>query len=179
LDFLDPKSKSYKDFLQRLKDGDNQAWTYLTNEFGTRLYNYLRRKLPDPQDIEDVLSETMAAAVRAIPTFDGNVTLTTFLFSLANHKIADFWRKRQATSELTELVIDHSQSNASVEFQELLTQIDPLHREVLLMRYHVGLGVDEIAVVLERTYKATESLLSRARMELRKVMDKARLEDDD
>ena len=98
---------------------------------------------------------------------------------MANHKIADFWRKRQATSELTELVIDHSQSNASVEFQELLTQIDPLHREVLLMRYHVGLGVDEIAVVLERTYKATESLLSRARMELRKVMDKARLEDDD
>ena len=45
------------------------------------------------------------------------------------------------------------------------------------MRYPVGLGVDEIADTLGQSYKATESLLSRARMELRKALEVSRISD--
>jgi DNA-directed RNA polymerase specialized sigma24 family protein len=38
------------------------------------------------------------------------------------------------------------------------------------MRYHIGLGVDEIASVLGKTYRGAESLLSRARAELKLAM---------
>jgi RNA polymerase sigma-70 factor (ECF subfamily) len=177
LESVETKIRSEPELLRQLKNGDELAWAYLTREYGTRIYNYLRHRLPSLEDVDDVLSETMVAAVRAIPTFDGNVTLTTFLFSLANRKIADFWRRHQATSELPETLMDAGVSSDNIEFQEILKRLRPAHLQVLLMRYHVGLGVDEIAKVLGQSYKSTESLLSRARMELRKALDSASFSD--
>lgn len=168
------KMRSEAELLRRLKSQDEQAWAIVASEYGGKLYSYLRHRLPSPQDIEDVLSETMLAAVRSIPTFDGKVTLTTYLFALANRKIADFWRRQQTTSELPETLMDAGLSSESMEFQEVLQRLRPNHLQVLLMRYHVGLGVDEIAKVLGVSYKSTESLLSRARMELRKALDNSR-----
>jgi RNA polymerase sigma-70 factor (ECF subfamily) len=179
LESFETKIRSEADLLRQLKNGDNQAWTHLTSEYGSKIYNYLRHRLPGPEDVQDVLGETMVAAVRAIPTFDGNVTLTTFLFSLANRKIADFWRRRQPTAELPETLVDSGLSSDSIEFQEVLKKLRPSHLQVLLMRYHVGLGVDEIAKVLGQSYKSTESLLSRARQELRRLLDNTNLNDDD
>ncbi|MEZ4868868.1 MAG: RNA polymerase sigma factor [Caldilineaceae bacterium] len=158
--------------LQRLQKGDGDAWNeFLHGVHGTRLYNHLRYRLPEPQDVEDVLNETMLAAVQALQNFDGTVKLSTFLFSLANRKIADFWRRRPATSELTDRVVSiPGMGPESIEFLEMLYRLKDEHRQVLLMRYHIGLGVDEIAHILGKTYRGAESLLSRARSELRDAM---------
>lgn len=164
-------SFSEEEFLLRLQKGDEEAWVELaTGELGTRLYNYLRHKLPTPQDVEDVVHDTFSAVVRAIPNFDGRVKLSTFLFSLAQHKLADFWRRRPETTELSDTMVGPGLSQESIEFMEVLQRLKEEHRQVLLMRYHIGLGVDEIARVLEKTYPAAESLLSRARAELKRAM---------
>ena len=46
---------------------------------------------------------------------------------------------------------------------DVLAALQPQYREALLLRYHMGLGVSEVAQAVGRSYKATESLLSRAR----------------
>ena len=97
---LSADKQSAAEFLQRLKNGDNDAWTQLTSEWGPRLFKYLRCNLPTAEDVEDVLSETMIATVKAIPRFDGKVAISTFIYSIANRKVADFWRQRKDTSEL-------------------------------------------------------------------------------
>lgn len=159
---------SEEELIRHLKANDPEAWAeFATGEHATRLYNYLRHKVPDYQDVEDILQETMRAAVQAIQTFDGKVKLSTFLFSLANYKVADFWRRHQETTELTDSYVDPGMNDESIEFMEVLHRLRDEHRQVLLMRYYVGLGVDEIARILGKTYKGAESLLSRARAELR------------
>ena len=164
-------SFSEEEFLLRLQAGDEEAWVELVNgELSTRLYDYLRHKLPTPQDVEDVVHDTFSAVVRAIPNFDGRVKLSTFLFSLAQHKLADFWRRRPETAELSDTMIGPGLSQESIEFIEVLQRLKEEHRQVLLMRYHIGLGVDEIASVLGKTYRGAESLLSRARAELKLAM---------
>lgn len=164
-------SFSEEEFLRRLQEGDENAWIELVKgEIALQLYNHLRHKLPTHQDVEEVLQDTFSAAVRAIQNFDGRVKLSTFLFSLANHKVADFWRRRQVTTELSEAFVDAGLSQESIEFIEVLHRLKEEHRQVLLMRYHIGLGVDEIAGILGKTYRGAESLLSRARAELRQAM---------
>ena len=164
-------SISEEEFLLRLQKGDEEAWQELTSgEHGTRLYNYLRHKLPSQQDVEDVVHDTFMASVRAIQNFDGRVKLSTFLFSLAQHKLADFWRRRPDTTELPDTMVGPGLNQEGIEFVEVLQQLKDEHRQVLLMRYHIGLGVDEIATVLGKTYRGAESLLSRARAELRRAM---------
>lgn len=170
--------RSERDFLNQLQRGDNDAWAELTQTYSPRLFAYLRHNLPSMADAEDALSETLLAAVRALPTFDGNVTLSTFLYALAYRKMADFWRRRPLTAELTETVAARNGSGEHAEFEELLNELPELSRQVLLLRYQVGLSVTEIAEVIDRSYKGTESLLSRARAQLRVVLDEARIDDE-
>lgn len=49
-----------------------------------------------------------------------------------------------------------------------LAELQPLHRAVLVMRYVDGLAIDEIAAAVGRGVTATNSLVARARAELRK-----------
>ena len=155
--------------------GDNAAWTELTQTYSPRLYAYLRRNLPSAVDAEDALGETLLAAVRAMPNFDGRVSLAAFLYALAYRKMADFWRRDHATAPLLETLAaaerDFS-SGESAAFAELLDSLPEDSRQVLLLRYQVGLSVTEVAEVIDRSYKGAESLLSRARNQLRLALEK-------
>jgi RNA polymerase sigma-70 factor, ECF subfamily len=162
-------------FLRKLQSGDEVAWVQLTHEYSPRLYTYLRHNLPSAADAEDALSETLLAAVRALPRFDGRVSLSAFLYSLAYRKMADFWRRRYDTAPLLESVAaadTHGASGEYAEFEELLETLPELSRQVLLLRYQIGLSVSEVAVVIDRSYKGTESLLSRARSQLRAALER-------
>ena len=162
--------------LPRLQAGEQAAWAELVAEQSPRLFRYLRHNLPTAADAEDALSETFMAAVRALPSFDGGVSLTTFLYSLAYRKVADFWRKRSDTVELSESLPAKVVDDVSSEFMDALDSLPEQMRQVLLLRYHVGLSVSEVAEVIDRSYKGAESLLSRARVQLREALQRAGIE---
>lgn len=160
------------DFLQRLQNGDQMAWQQLVDEWGERLHKYLQAKLPSREDAEDVLNETLIGAVNGLKNFDGAVAISTFIYTIANRRVADFYRKRKEVSELSEQVpAGASPSSEGIEFQESLAKLPEKSREVLILRYHVGLSVSEVAEVMGRSYKGTESLLSRARQQLKDALD--------
>lgn len=176
MDPVAPGDRSEAELLRRLQAGDQQAWTAFVQMMTPRLLNYLRRNLPTLQDAEDVLSETLYAAVHAMPSFDGKATLATFIFSLAYRKIADFYRRRQDVVELSEQRATAGVTSKSVEFEEVVDRLPETTKQVLLLRYYVGLNVGEIAQVIDRSYKGTESLLSRARQQLREALEEAGFE---
>lgn len=145
-----------QDLLRRLQDGDEAAWAQFFGEWSLRLFGYLKYPLPTPSDVEDVLSATFLAIVRAIRTFDGKVTLATFCYSIAHRKVADFWRRQR----------DASERSVGAEFEspsEVLARLPQRSQQVLLLRYNEGLRIEEIAQIFGYSYKATESMLKRAR----------------
>ena len=162
--------KTDPEYLRLLQMGDEDAWKRLTSDWSPRLYKYLRGNLPTPEDVEDVLSETMIATVKAIKRFDGKVAISTFVYSIANRKVADFWRRRKDTDTLPETVTTAGPSSSAMELQEVLEQLPDEARKALLLRYHMGMSVNEVAESMGRSYKATESLLSRGRKRLEQVL---------
>ena len=169
--------KTEADFLHRLQARDQVAWLQLVEQWEQPLYNYIRgNNIRSPQDVEDILLETWGAAPRAIDNFDGqNATLKTFLFSLARRKVADYWRKHNPTDELPETLAapNTGGADAGLELQEALANLRENERQVLVLRYLEGFNVTEIAEVMGRTYKGTESLLSRARKRLEAELKKS------
>ncbi len=150
-------------FLQRLKAGDQEAWSTLYDEWSPRLFNYLMYNTRNQDDAKDVLSETMFGLIQAIPTFDGNVTLNTFIYSIACRKVADYWRRSRKTYELPSWLSISGPTSTRLEVDEALEELSEQGQQALLLRYREGLTVAEVADVLGRSYKATESLLSRVR----------------
>lgn len=168
-------AKTDPELLRRLQEGDNRAWEQLLDEWQGPLYQYLFNHLPTPENAYDVLQDTFEALVTAIKRFDGNVAISTFIYSIASRKSADFYRKRKVTGELTDF-LSSEKLDISVDgivFRDVLEAMQPQYREALLLRYKMGLSVSEMAAVLGRSYKATESLLSRSRKQLQDDLGKA------
>ena len=57
----------------------------------------------------------------------------------------------------------------SSDVLDQLDQLQPLHRAVLVLRYVDDLSVPEVATAIGRNLTPTNSLLARARAELRRV----------
>jgi RNA polymerase sigma-70 factor, ECF subfamily len=156
--------------LERLRRGDNDAWEELIADSQSRLYSYLLYNVPTSEDAQDLLSEIFMAALRSISTLDDSLALTKWLYAIARRKVADFWRQAQPTSELSDS-LEATSNNVSLEFREALAMLPEQTRQALLLRYREGLSVDEVARIMGRTYKATESLLSRGRSLLKAALD--------
>jgi RNA polymerase sigma-70 factor (ECF subfamily) len=156
--------------LERLRRGDNDAWEELIADTQSRLYSYLLYNVPTSEDAQDLLSEIFMAALRSISTLDDSLALTKWLYAIARRKVADFWRQARPTSELSDS-LEATSNNVSLEFREALAMLPEQTRQALLLRYREGLSVDEVARIMGRTYKATESLLSRGRSLLKAALD--------
>ncbi len=155
--------------LRQLQRKDEEAWNLVFSQWHRRLFRYLYCHLPSKEDAEDVLSETFVAAVKSINNFDGQVAFATWLYAVAHNKTVDFWRRHRDTDEIP-LTLMASENDIDLDFKQALRRLPPQAQEVLILRYSEGLSVTEIAVIMKKTYKSVESLLSRARVAFRQAL---------
>lgn len=153
---------AYVAYLRRLQIGEDAAWELFVAEWSPYLYNYVRANLRGADEVEDVLSEILLGVVEGIRNFDGNAALSTFVYSIAYRKVVDYWRRPRITVELPE-ELSTTDSTLSLDIYEVLAELPDETQQALILRYYVGLSVSEVATVLGRSYKATESFLSRGR----------------
>ena len=163
-------------------------WTAgaLQERFLTDVYRYVYRRLPHVQEAEDVTAEVFAAAFHSLPRFRGNSSPYAWLLGIARRKVADSlrWRSRRRETLVTDLATDESGANdfinaaaphedgpeatmqraeARATLRRIVGELKEEQREALLLQYVEGLSVAEIAVVMQRSTAAVNSLLQRAR----------------
>lgn len=182
------------ELVDGILEGDPQAWRRLCETYGEPLYRYAyHRTGGDRFAAEDVTQETLLAAVESMSSYRRRVPLFAWLCGIARHKVAD--ETRRARRERTPLetldeappppgpltvglwlgreplpdeIVRRAETRAAVV--EALWCLPADYREALVRRYVRGDGVAEIAALLGRSYKATESLLSRAREAFRRSL---------
>jgi len=162
----------------RLAQGDPAAWKELCETYGRSLYLYAYHRTGDASAAEDVRQETLLAAVESIAGYRGEGPLFAWLCGIARCKAADELRRRgrqdlpldaadQETWQqlerepLPDELVERAETRAALV--EALWSLPEDYREALLARYVRGESVTEIAARLGRSYKAAESVLSRAR----------------
>jgi len=84
---------------------DATAWV---DDHGDFLYRYAVVRLRDDSIAEDVVQETLLAAIQSITSYSGKATERTWLTSILKHKIIDHFRK-----SVREVPIDESDTDIS------------------------------------------------------------------
>ena len=64
------------------------------DRYGDDLYAYAVRRVRRPESAEDLVQETLLAAVEAFSTFEDRSSVRTWLIGILRHKIADHFRAR-------------------------------------------------------------------------------------
>jgi RNA polymerase sigma factor (sigma-70 family) len=153
------------------------------NEFGTRIYRYLRYHVASADDAEELTAETFLRAVRAAERFDparGNPK--AWLFRIAQNVLRDARRRDRRRGSVPlesfrDLVSDAPSPEERVlheeEVRRLLTAMDGLaerDREVVSLRYGSELEYAEIASILGIREPAVRTRLWRALGRLREAL---------
>lgn len=73
---------------------ENEYLKKWVNEFTTELYKWAYYKTSSNETAEDLVQEVFLVASEKIETFKGDSSAKTWLFSILNHKIIDYYRKK-------------------------------------------------------------------------------------
>jgi RNA polymerase sigma-70 factor (ECF subfamily) len=166
--------------IQQFVQGDLGAFESLYARHVKVVFNRVRYVVADT-DVEDVTQEVFLAALRSLHTFRGEARFSTWLRTLTNHKVAEYYRKRTRKKETMQIDLNHAErqgdhSSASaledrITLRRALRKLPDQYREVILLRFAEGMQFNEIASSLKQNPEATKSLFRRAMSALRNTLD--------
>lgn len=79
--------------IERVRQGDSDAWCDLIVRFEGRLLAFAETRLKDRSVAEDIVQETFVGFLRSLPNYDGRRSLESYLFSICAHKLTDHLRR--------------------------------------------------------------------------------------
>ena len=162
-----------------LKSQDPELLDRLIELYQHRLLRYLLFLTGKREVAEDLFQETWMRVLLRGSQYNGKARFDTWLFTIARNLVIDLSRKRTMTS-LDEMS-DASEDGRAVEFAidgpspleqfqlredraevaEVLLKLEPNYREVLVLRFHEEMSLEEIASVTRAPLSTVKSRLYR------------------
>src|SRR5437660_10009754 len=105
---------------QMALDQDQRISDVVTRE-QSRLRNFIRRRVPDPRDAEDILQDVFSELVEANRLLMPIEHVTGWLFRVARNRIIDLFRKKKPES-LSDTAI--GEDDESLRLEDLLPSPD-------------------------------------------------------
>lgn len=177
------KRKKDVELVRRVLSGEEKALLEFYRQYSGKALSYIRSKIGDAKDGEEILQDVLMATITAMRDFSGRSILSTFIYAITRNKIADYYRKKRIkqiffsqTPELWEIISNLAGPEEELEQKILkekikttLEKLDPKYRIILVFKYVYGLPVLTIAKKLSLSLKTIESRLFRARKAFVKV----------
>lgn len=166
----------------QIGQGNLNAFTSLYERYLPTVYNRVRYVVPE-QDIEDVTQEVFIAVLESVGTFRGELHFSTWLRTLTNRKVAEYYRRRNRRHETRQVPISDVETmlqtgqktrqimEERITLRRAIALLPEHYREVILLRFAEGLRFNQIAEVLDQNPDATKSLFRRAISALRNNLD--------
>jgi RNA polymerase sigma-70 factor (ECF subfamily) len=163
--------------VERIVNRDEAAFMSFVKEHEKGLYNYVFRQLKDPAKSEEIVQDVFVDFLEALRNFNGQSSLKTYLYSIAKYKVIDDIRRKKIkkvifsalpahfVESLSPVVMDEHVEKKEVaeKIQRVISKLPHDYQVILRLKYMDGERVKEISDKLSLTFKATESLLFRAR----------------
>lgn len=135
--------------------GDALAYQAFLKELSTHLRSFLRRRMPRlPDEVEDLVQESLLAIHNQRHTYDPDQPLSTWVQAIARYKLVDLLRRRSVKESLTDPLDETSEifatndnvaSEANRDIKVLLEELPDQHRLPIIHVKLQGLSVKEAA----------------------------------
>ncbi len=176
-----------KTLVERLATGDQQAAVEFYKLYSARVLRYLVKHLPREEDAQELLNDVFLDAIDSVAMLKKDANLQAWIFKIAHNKTVNYYRKKKIKSLLLSQIPYLELVDSEVHQPEFILEknkvrdriettfksLPDLYRKILKLHYEDLLSVKEIAAILEMSFKATESLLFRARQSFKLAYERA------
>ena len=149
------------DILEACRRGDRAAFNQLVRRHQDRVFQVIRRMVPDTDDARDIAQEVFIRAYDKVSDFRGDAQVSTWLYRIAvnlslNHiRRGKLRRVLRMNEEQHEVQDGNPLPSANVERDELrdlvtraVETLPKKQKAVFVLRYYQELPYEEIAAVL-------------------------------
>lgn len=180
------------ELIQGLRNGDEAAFKYLVDTYKDRIFNTAIGIVQNAEDAEDVAQEVFIQVYRSIHNFKGESKLSTWLYRIATTRSLDLLRSRKSKKRfgfiqrlfgdgnepLYELpdfnhpgVILDQKENAARLFKAI-AQLPENQKIAFTLHKLEDLSYQEVSKIMQISISAVESVMHRAKQNLRKMLEK-------
>ena len=178
--------------VKRLLAGEEQAFSQFFDENFSRLYRFALARTTHDEDVAgEIVQAALSRALRKAHTYRGESTLFTWLCVICRNEMVDWMRRNARYREHIVLTEDSPEIQAAVDsflapetddpgrhyqkyeasrlIQVALDRLPPKYGDALEWKYIEGYSVREIAMKMDLSPEAAQSLLARAKTAFREI----------
>lgn len=181
-------------FLLDLRNQKQAAYSRLLDEYQGRVFNTCLSFVPNVEDAEDVAQEVFIEVYNSISKFKGNSKLSTWIYRISVNKSLEFIRKKNTKKRfgfmqsITGNAMPMDKSSYFTEYDHPGVQLENKERNEMLYRainqlpesqkvvftLHKidGMSYKEVGEITKKSVSSIESLLFRARKNLKDILTK-------
>ncbi len=163
--------------VQQVQKGDAEAFGLLIDRYEKKLRRYIYRFLQKQEDQTDIVQDIFIKVYTTIQSFDTKQKFSPWIYRIAHNEAINFIKKKKSfpfsmfdplylintfkekttTEETYDTIIDKEQ------IEEVLSNLDYHHREILLLFFYEELSYKEISEILKIPISSVGVRISRAK----------------
>ncbi|HEX4844120.1 MAG TPA: sigma-70 family RNA polymerase sigma factor [Limnobacter sp.] len=142
-----------KPLWAQAQQGDSVAYREALLAIAKRLRQFYGRRLQAlPDEVEDLVQETLIALHLQRGTYDSTLPVSSWVFAIARHKLVDMWRRRGRRESLHdnlddfadhELPFQSDEQGTGRDLMTLLSQLPKAQQDALMLTKIEGLSMQE------------------------------------
>ncbi len=179
------EKKEQPEWLSAAKQNNKRAWEKLVKENESLVYHIAYRMMQNEEEAKDVSQEIFIKVYRNLQKFDEKSAFSTWIYRIAVNTCIDALRKKKGkevvsweeqtqhqkenladTAETPEEV--YLQKEKQLQIMDMIQNLSPEHKAVLLMRDMEDMTYGEIAECLSVSLGTVKSRIARAREQFKK-----------
>ncbi len=182
-----------KEHINQIAQDNKEAFQKLYELYSSKVYNTIISYTKNEEDAEELLQDVFLTIYNSANTFKGESSMSTWIYRIAINKSLDFLRKKNSvkrfgiftslykkdTGDIVHESVDFDHPGVKLENKEngqlLFKAMDCLaenQKTAFILTQIEGLSQQEAADIMNTSRKAIESLLQRAKANLKKDLEK-------
>lgn len=118
--------------IKKIQNGEVDCFSFLVKKYLPLLQLFFSQRLKEKEDQEDLIQETFFNFYKNIERFDVRKPIKPYLLTIASNQLKMFWRKKRATVNLSENIIDERDILKEDRFY-IDTSLNPKEKKIIIL----------------------------------------------
>ena len=124
-------------------------------EFQPKVRAYVRGKIHDPHDAEDLVSAVFMKVVQKLERFDpAKASVSTWVYTITRNTVTDYFRTRRSMVAFEDYMVDENEltDDALDSLADALMSLKEKERDLIVLHYYSGHTLKTVAEMMGMSY---------------------------